>query len=233
MAQRRDLLLGAVSGALTACGGAAGPAGYAAADTQLPLVGCIGDSLFSGGVHLSPSGDQTGWLSPRPVLLMRRLLGVDCIDYSRGGFGAAALLSSWGTDLLVEPSRCVVLRLGGADAIGGVDPAQFERDLDQLVALARAAGKAVVLPGLPWMARRPDWQDPIGMTQAVYIDRAERAAAMNTAVRRVASAADVPFVDIRSLPFTGPTDLADAVHLGQDYANRCVAAIAAAVRPLL
>lgn len=233
MADRRSILLGTAAGALAACGGGAAPVGYVGASRRPALVACIGDSLFSGGIHLSPTGDQAGWLSPRPVLLLRQQLGVDCIDYSRGGFGARALLSSWETDLLVEPSNCVVLRLGGADAIGGVEPSEFKGDLAELVRLALAAGRRVVLPGLPWMARRPAWQDPIGMTQAVFVDRAARAAAIDSAVREVALDAGVPFVDIRSLPFQGAEDLADAVHLAQPYANRCIAAIAAAVRPLL
>jgi YebC/PmpR family DNA-binding regulatory protein len=100
----------------------------------------------------------------------------------------------------------VVLRYGGADALRGTPLAAFERDLGALAALARVTGKRVLL---------------VGVIETASHDTD----AYDLAVERTADALGLGFVDVRSVPFALPDDLADGVHPAQAWSDRITAAI--------
>jgi GGDEF domain-containing protein len=108
----------------------------------------------------------------------------------------------------------LVVRYGGADALRGVPLAEFEQDLAELVRLAQAAHKRVLLVGVI--------ATPTGATDA-----------FDLAVERTADALGTGFVDVRAVPATLPDDLADAVHPAQAWSDRITAAIVRHLRPLL
>ncbi len=236
LSPRRSFLAGAAAGLLGACGGGAVSQAPAPSCPRVPaLVSCRGDSLTSGSIAPSPTVGGGAYLDVRPVERLQQLLAgaALCIDHGVPAQGVGELVPGWASSLRVEPASVLVLRWGGADAIGGTEPDAFEQRLLQITRQALAAGKRVVLPGLIQMARKAEWQDVIGMTADVFADRAARAAAIDASVRRVAQATGAAWVDIRALRFDGAADIADAVHPAQAYSDRCAQAIAAAVLPLL
>jgi hypothetical protein len=112
------------------------------------------------------------------------------------------------------PASVLVVRYGGADALRGVPLAEFEQDLAELVRLAQAAHKRVLLAGV------------IATTSGVTDD-------FDLAVERTADALGAGFVDVRAVPYALPDDLADGVHPAQAWSDRITAAIVRHLRPLL
>lgn len=240
MTARRSFIAGAASGLLVACGGGAVSNVPAAAPVpacpRLPaLVSCWGDSITSGSIAPSPDVAGGTYLAVRPVERLQQMLAAQawCIDRGVPALSVEDLWPGWESSVRMDPAAVLVLRVGGADTLGGVSVQRFEGLLHELVLTCQRAGKRVVLPGVIHMARKPEWQDRIGLTAEVYAAKADKAAQMDRAVQAVALATGAVHVDVRALPFAGPADIADAVHPAQAYADRCVAAIAAAVRGVL
>lgn len=233
---RRAFLVGAASGVLAACGGGAVATGRAASCGAGTLVSFFGDSLLSGGVATSTDPMAPGThLDPRPVARVVQRLGgaILGIDRSVPGWGAAQHASGWTSTVDIDPAEIVVMRMGGADTIGPTTPAQLAGTLDEMVRIALAKGKRVVLAGLIHVVRRPEWQDPMGMSAELFAEIAAKVPHMDAAVRSVAARHRVPFADTYALPFDPERDIADAVHPAQGYSNRCADLIADAVARLL
>ena len=106
----------------------------------------IGDSVSAG------IGAENG--NTWPVLL-RKERGVDVVDFSRGGATAESALRSL-KDRILGPG-IVVLEIGGNDMLGRADPAEFERDLDALLAHATGVGRQLVMFELPVLPLENDY----------------------------------------------------------------------------
>ncbi|HYE41397.1 MAG TPA: SGNH/GDSL hydrolase family protein [Ramlibacter sp.] len=179
------------------------------------IVAIYGDSLQSGHIAVWP------WRLPvPPARRLQQLLGDDytVIDYAQPGArardaitGAPTMpLGPFAEHVASIEADTIVLRYGGADAVLDTDLADFERDMASMVDHARASDRRVMLVGL------------------VFVPEHEpRLAAFDAAIRRVAAAAGVPFVDTRSAPAGG---LVDGIHPDQEYADRTQQLIAQAVR---
>lgn len=234
MSARRTFLSGAALGGLAACGGGAVATAPSCA-APLALVSFWGDSTHSGGFARTPQEAGGGYLSPRPTArVVQQLAGAALgIDRSIPGWGIEAQAGGWASTMAMDPAAVAVLRFGGADTLGTITPEAFAATLDAMVDVAQRAGKRVVLAGIIYLARRPEWQEPIGMTAAIVTAMQSRRAELNTAVRAVATRRALPFADIGALPFDPLADIADAVHPAQGYSDRCADAIAACLKPLL
>ena len=224
--RRRNFAAGATLGALAACGGGAvsGPA-----CSPSLLVDCCGDSTFSGFRQIAP-GAAAVPLQDRPAARLSRLLGVGCIDHAISG---ATL--QWHRDtfaLASNPATALVMRFGAADSLAGTLPDVFTQALYAHVQAAQALGKTVVLVGLIWSVRKPEWQNPLGVGDEAYGRLAELSAKLDKIAKEVATARSCPFVDMRRLQFDGIIDIADAFHQSQAYSDRGVDAIAEELRHL-
>ena len=231
---RRTFLAGVSLGTLAACGGGAVATAPACAAPPT-LISIWGDSTHSGGFARTPQEAGGGYLNPRPTARVVQQLGGAAlgIDRSIPGWGIEAHAGGWASTMAMDPAGVIVLRFGGADTLGGIPPDLFSAVLNTMAGVAQLAGKRVVLVGIIYLARRPEWQDPIGMTADIVAAQQLRSAVLNDAVRAVATRRALPFADIRALPFDPATDIADAVHPAQGYSNRCADAIAACLKPLL
>lgn len=195
------------------------------------LVSVYGDSATAGSYSATPLAAQRSYLAVRPVARMVQALGAGWAGIDRGipGWGTGEHWLGWESTIAMDPASITVLRFGAGDAALSTDPVVFEARLLAMTRIVQAAGKRAVLPGVIHVARRPEWQDPIGVTAEVISDKARWFAEMDQRVRNVSSATGGAFVDIRALRFDGAVDIADAVHPAQGYANRCADAIAVAI----
>ncbi len=174
-----------------------------------------GDSLTFGSIA-GPSGELTRLAVP-PVRRAQELLGSAalCVDLSLPGATVADALAgvammpfgAFAQHVSATAASTLVIRYGGADALRAVPLADFERDLGEMVSLAQAAGKTVLLVGV------------IATTTGVTDD-------YDLAVERAADAFGTGFVDVRAVPFALPDDLADDVHPAQAWSDRITALIA-------
>jgi len=201
-------------------------AGCGGGDTPPPraprVVEFYGDSLTFGSIA-GPSGELTRLAVP-PVRRAQELLGASalCVDLSlpgatvRDALDGVAMMpfGRFAEHVATTPASVLVVRYGGADALRGVPLAEFEQDLAELVRLAQAAHKRVLLVGVI--------ATPTGATDA-----------FDLAVERTADALGAGFVDVRAVPFALPDDLADGVHPAQAWSDRITAAIVRHLRPLL
>ena len=181
--RRRNFAAGATLGALAACGGGAvsGPACGAPL-----LVDCCGDSTFSGFRQVSPGSPLATPLQDRPVARLARLLGVGCIDHAISG---ATL--QWHRDtfaLTSNPATHLVMRFGAADSLVGTLPEVFAEALSSHVQSAQALGKTVVLVGVIWSVRKPEWQNPLGVGDEAYGRLVELSAKLDKIAKEVATA---------------------------------------------
>ena len=177
-----------------------------------------GDSLTFGSVA-GPSGELTRLPVP-PVRRAQELLGDSalCVDLSlpgatvRDALDGVAMMpfGRFAEHVAATQASVLVVRYGGADALRGVAVADFERDLAELVRLAQAAHKRVLLVGVI--------ATPTGATDD-----------FDLAVERAADALGAGFVDVRAVPYSLPDDLADAVHPAQAWSDRMTAAIVLAI----
>lgn len=191
-----------------------------------------GDSVAAGTFSPSPTSTERCYLDPIPTLRVHHATGGRWIgiDRSLPGVGLMQQRPGWWESLKSDAqSQVVVMRFGGCDALGEVDVDEFEETLWSAAHHPGMLGKAVILVGVIDMARRPEWQDPIGMTEEVFESKRDRADRFDHAVWRVAKGGGFPFVDVRALPFLPPFDIADAVHPAQAYSDRCADAIARAL----
>lgn len=193
------------------CGGGDAP-------PALPVVEFYGDSLTFGSIS-GPAGELTR-LDVPPVRRAQELL-VDaavCVDLSlpgatvRDALDGVAMMpfGRFAEHVATTTATVLVVRYGGADALRGTPLADFERDLAELVRLAQAAGKTVLLVGV------------IATTTGATDD-------YDLIVERTADATGTGFVDVRAVPVTLPDDLADAVHPAQAWSDRMTAAIVRAI----
>ena len=207
------------------CAGCGGGDGSVPPATR--MIAFYGDSLTFGSIA-GPAGELAR-LSVPPVRRAQELLGDGflCVDYSLPGATAADALAGvagmpfgpFADHIKTTAATTLVLRYGGADAVRGVALADFERDLEALVSLARKSHKQVLLVGVIPLHPAGD------VTQAM----ADRADAFDAAVERVADAHATGWVDVRAVPATLPDDLADPVHPAQAWSDRITAAIAQAL----
>jgi len=212
------LILSAVCAALCGCGGGEG----APAAPAPRVIAFYGDSLTFGSIN-GPAGTLTRLAVP-PVRRAQELLGdaALCVDLSLPGAtvrdaleGVAMMpFGAFEPHIKASAADTVVIRYGGADALRGTPLLEFERDLGALAALARVAGKRVLLVGVI--------NTPGGETDD-----------FDLAVERTADAMGLAFVDVRAVPFALPDDLADGVHPAQAWSDRITAAIVRHLRPLL
>jgi acyl-CoA thioesterase-1 len=204
------LILSAVCAALCGCGGGEG----APAAPAPRVIAFYGDSLTFGSIN-GPAGTLTRLAVP-PVRRAQDLLGDGalCVDLSLPGATVADALAGaammpfgrFADHVKTTRASVLVVRYGGADAVRGTPLPDFERDLSAMVNLAQAAGKTVLLVGVI--------ATPGGATDAYDL-----------AVERTADALGLGFVDVRSVPFALPDDLADGVHPAQAWSDRITAAI--------
>ena len=200
-------------------------AGCGGGDAPAPaprVIEWYGDSLTFGSIA-GPGGELTRLPVP-PVRRAQELLGDGalCVDLSlpgatvRDALAGVAMMpfGAFGQHIRASAADTVVIRYGGADALRGTPLLEFERDLGALAALARVAGKRVLLVGVI--------NTPGGETDAYDL-----------AVERTADALGTGFVDVRAVPVTWPDDLADAVHPAQAWSDRLTAAIVRHLKTLV
>lgn len=206
----RCWLCGLLTALCAGCGGGAGPA-PAPAPRGIEF---FGDSLTFGSIE-GPAGELTRLAVP-PVRRAQELLGdvALCVDLSlpgatvRDALDGVAMMpfGRFAEHVRTTQAGTLVIRYGGADAVRGTPLADFERDLGELVALAQAAGKTVLMVGV------------IATTTGVTDD-------YDLIVERVADAHGTGFVDVREVPYTLPDDLADDVHPAQAWSDRITALV--------
>jgi acyl-CoA thioesterase-1 len=114
-------------------------------DLTVKTLGVVGDSITAG----LNDGEDT-W----PKQLSRQI-AVDVVDASQPG---ATLKSARKQVELLNPHPCdlLLLEIGGNDLLEGLPLPDFERDLDQLLAMCQRPGRSVVmleLPLPPWAMR--------------------------------------------------------------------------------
>ena len=190
------------------CGGGDAP-------PALPVVEFYGDSLTFGSIA-GPAGELTRLAVPPVRRAQQQLVDAAvCVDLSlpgatvRDALDGVAMMpfGRFAEHVATTTASVLVVRYGGADALRGTPLADFERDLAELVRLAQAAGKTVLLVGV------------IATTTGVTDD-------YDLAVERAADAFGTGFVDVRAVPFALPDDLADDVHPAQAWSDRITALIA-------
>lgn len=192
-------------------------AGCGGGDAPAPaprVIEWYGDSLTFGSIA-GLSGELTRLAVP-PVRRAQELLGDTalCVDLSLPGATVADALAgvammpfgAFGQHIRASAADTVVIRYGGADALRGTPLLEFERDLGALAALARVAGKRVLLVGVI--------NTPGGETDAYDL-----------AVERTAGALAAGFVDVRAVPYALPDDTADGTHPAQAWSDRITTAI--------
>ena len=209
----RCWLCGLLAVLCAGCGGGS-PAEPPAAPAPR-VIEFYGDSLTFGSIE-GPAGTLTRLAVP-PVRRAQELLGTSalCVDLSLPGATVADALAGvammpfgrFAEHVRTTQASTLVIRYGGADAVRGTPLADFERDLGEMVSLAQAAGKTVLLVGV------------IATTAGVTDD-------FDLAVERAADAFGTGFVDVRTVPVTFPDDLADPVHPAQAWSDRITALIA-------
>mgnify|MGYP003527608969 FL=1 len=209
----RCWLCGLLAALCAGCGGGS-PDEPPAAPTPR-VIEFYGDSLTFGSIE-GPAGSLTRLAVP-PVRRAQELLGdaALCVDLSLPGATVADALAGvammpfgrFADHVRTTQASTLVIRYGGADAMRGTQLADFERDLGEMVSLAQAAGKTVLLVGV------------IATTTGVTDD-------YDLAVERAADAFGTGFIDVRAVPVTWPDDLADNVHPAQAWSDRITALIA-------
>ena len=209
----RCWLCGLLAVLCAGCGGGS-PAEPPAAPAPR-VIEFYGDSLTFGSIE-GPAGTLTRLAVP-PVRRAQELLGDSalCVDLSLPGATVADALAGvammpfgrFAEHVRTTQASTLVIRYGGADAVRGTPLADFERDLEAMVSLAKKSHKLILLVGV------------IATTSGVTDD-------YDLAVERVADAHATGFVDVRSVPFTLPDDLADDVHPAQAWSDRITALIA-------
>ncbi len=212
----RCWLCGLLAALCAGCGGGS-PDEPPAAPTPR-VIEFYGDSLTFGSIE-GPAGSLTRLAVP-PVRRAQEMLGdaALCVDLSLPGATVADALAGvammpfgrFAEHVAATQASVLVVRYGGADALRGVAVADFERDLAELVRLAQAAHKRVLLVGVI--------ATPTGATDD-----------FDLAVERAADALGAGFVDVRAVPYSLPDDLADAVHPAQAWSDRMTAAIVLAI----
>ena len=209
----RSWLCGLLAALCAGCGGGS-PDESPAAPAQR-VIEFYGDSLTFGSIE-GPAGTLTRLAVP-PVRRAQEMLGdaALCVDMSLPGATVADALAgvammpfgAFAQHVSATAASTLVIRYGGADAVRGTPLADFERDLGEMVTLAQAAGKTVLLVGV------------IATTTGVTDD-------YDLAVERAADAFGTGFIDVRAVPVTWPDDLADDVHPAQAWSDRITALIA-------
>lgn len=209
----RCWLCGLLAALCAGCGGGS-PDESPAAPAQR-VIEFYGDSLTFGSIE-GPAGSLTRLAVP-PVRRAQELLGDSalCVDLSLPGATVADALAGvammpfgrFAEHVAGTAASVLVIRYGGADAVRGTPLANFERDLGEMVSLAQAAGKTVLLVGV--IATQDGATDDFDL-----------------AVERTADALGTGFVDVRAVPVTFPDDLADGVHPAQAWSDRITALIA-------
>ena len=209
----RCWLCGLLAALCAGCGGGS-PDEPPAAPTPR-VIEFYGDSLTFGSIE-GPAGSLTRLAVP-PVRRAQELLGdaALCVDLSLPGATVADALAGvammpfgrFADHVRTTQASTLVIRYGGADAVRGTPLANFERDLEATVSLAKKSHKLILLVGV------------IATTSGVTDD-------YDLAVERTADAHATGFVDVRSVPFTLPDDLADDVHPAQAWSDRITALIA-------
>ncbi len=227
------LLTVCLVGALAGCGG--GGASAEPVHASAPVrVSFYGDSITSGTIKT-----PAGWLNPRPVARITELAGgaLQGVDYSLGGAtvqdardGTPGMpFGPFAQAILADTSPVIVIRYATANALRFADRLpEYERALTDMVGQARAAGKTVVLAGSTHIAApMPGLSADDSRQVLANVD------AFEAATRTVAQRTQVPFVDLRAVPFAGAADMADDVHPNQQYSDRLSAHLARALVALL
>lgn len=212
----------AVSCLLVACGGPSSP--------RTPVqVSFYGDSITS-GAGLSPTPVER-----RTELAAGAFVGV---DYSFGG--ATVQDASRGDPRLPFPgpfaewikrdaSPIVVIGHAGANALRYADRIdEYDTLLTAMVGQAHAIGKTVLLAGMTWVAM------PVaGVSETDSVRILQALAEFDDRTEAIAIREGVPFLDLRSVPFTGLADMLDNVHPNQAYADRVSAYVATRLMEIL
>jgi len=160
---------------LSACGGGGGD------DTKPIAVAVYGDSLSSGYVSNTR-------LSPTPVERLTEYSAgaIKAVDYSRDGMTAPEVK-------IAGNEAMVLLRMGYADAVKGVDESAHTDAMESLIRSLIASGRTPVIAGV---LTAPDEHD----AAAKRLDDIQRG---------LASRHGLQFIDVRSL---GKVSMGDPIH---------------------
>lgn len=199
-ALRTVMLAGASAALLAGCYGGAGGAGETATPPA-PVIEVYGESTLS-GYGLAPA-DTT------PARLQAALPGVRVVNESVAGTTAGQQLAGtdgvhrpWAEQIGRSPAVLVIINRGINEAYKSVPAETFRWQLTELVVIARAAGKGVVL------------QTPNATRSSFVLDLGVET--MAGVVRDVAAAQEVPLSDgyaiSQQLLASGAAALLDGVH---------------------
>jgi len=177
------------------------------------------------------------FLAVRPVQRMTQLargafIGV---DYASGGATVQDALSGklpfgpWLEHIKTDKSQVIVIRYAGASALLGMEKIdEYEQSVTDMVIVAKRLGKKVVLTGMSWGV------DPIpGLSQADSDRIFGAVTAYDKRTALIALKLDVPFIDLRAVPFYGASDMMDEAHPNQVYSDRLSQAIVAQLLPIV
>lgn len=165
-AAKRRAFLGGLAALLLASVAPPAAAASAARDCTIAV---LGDSLTAGYGLADPATEAF------PAVLERRLRerGYPCRVLNAGVSGdtSAGALGRLDRVLAEEPTHLIV-EIGGNDVLRGLPPDELARNLDTIVARARARGVAVFLAGIE--APRNWGPDYVAAVQRAYREVAER-----------------------------------------------------------
>lgn len=185
------------------------------------------------------AGDQGNGvlLNPTPVEYMQSLLpNHQAQDFSMGAELAAMILTGieifqtptvsapipvkhkpFATWITENPAQIIVFRVGGADAVMGTSTASVESSLRQLIGIAKANGRKVLVVGVT------NTSSLLGSTILGLRN------ANNAMCSRVAAELGTSFVDVSSIPYTD-ADFPDNMHPNRRYSDLQSQAIVAAIK---
>ena len=182
------------------------------------LSGCGSGDSVPQPMKISVYGDSISAASPdlNPGFSaeLSQLLGLAVTDHARGG-GSVRDFS------VVDDTDLVLIRYSGADALhyGSLDATQVAIFKSSLVSLIKSAKKKVVLTGTIRLAPYEQLLD-YNYPHDAYLQKVIDLDVYDNAVREVSKEMNIPFIDIRLVPFYGREDLRDEVHPNQKYSTR-------------
>ena len=205
-----------------------------------PSIAIFGDSVTVGIYCDTWPNCKDLFLNPSPVMVIESKLNISIAidDLSVGGETTSMVLSGAGTyqgvpiplkhpPLLTWAQNTskdiVVLRIGGADAVLGIDPDVTIANINNMVTILRTLNKKIILVGITGVI--DGWK---GCSNGIF----DRAVIINRKIAELAYAKEIPFVDVRAIAYD-KNDIIDGLHPGRRYSDLQSQSIADTINTLL
>lgn len=182
------------------------------------LIGCGGGEAPTKPMTIAVYGDSVTAASPDLKYSFASELGTalnaTVKDYSRGGGSVREFVE------LDNSADLIIVRYAGADALHyGSSIEEVNKFRSALLALISSASKPIILTGTITLApyeQLLDYNYPFD----AYTQKQKDLTVYDSEVKALAARLNIPFIDIRTVPFYGRQDLRDEVHPNQEYSTR-------------